>query len=271
MHVDLPPPPAADLVVDICDDDVEFYREHGYLVCNEISPPEEIAWLDEVYDWFLAQPRTGFLDGVFDLVSPYGTLQTPKVGQLLMPEQKLPQLRETALWKNARRIARCLLGVLDEQVENWGHLIYKSPHCDSETPWHQDEAYWDASKDYQALGCWVPLQDVDESNGCLWFLPGSHRSDVMHHRHYGDDPAVHILEIAEAVDTSAAVPVPLPAGAASFHHSRLLHFAGPNSSGAIRKAWANEFQTAPVQRRTPHDRPWVQAGRDAMARRYNER
>ncbi len=265
------PPPASNSVVDIGQDEVAFFQENGYLVCPQISTDEEIVWLNQIYDWFLAQPRSGFLDGVFDLVSPYGTLETPKIGQLLMPEKKFPTLYDTALWKNARRIATRLLKVPDNEIENWGHLIYKSPGCANVTPWHQDEAYWDVSLDYLALGCWAPLQDVDESNGCLWFLPGSHRSNVMNHRHYTNDPAIHVLEVTEPLDTSDAVPVVLPAGGASFHHPRLLHYAGPNPSNGTRKAWANEFQTAPRKRATPHDRPWVKAGQDEMAKRLSER
>ena len=269
--MDIPERPRTDFCVDITDTDVEYYREHGYLKCPQLAPDEEIDWLNEVYDAFLDSPRSGFLDGVFDLVSPYGTLEQPKVGQLLMPEQKCPELKETALWKNARKIATKLLNVDDAMVENWGHLIFKSPHCENVTPWHQDEAYWDPGQDYLATGCWVPLQDVDETNGCLWFVPDSHRSEVLDHRHYGDDPAVHILEIATQADTSSAVPIPLMAGEATFHNPRTLHFAGPNSTAAMRKAWANEFQTQPVSRQQAYDRPWVHEGRAEMARRYENR
>lgn len=262
----LPPPPETDFRVDIGPAELEFYRDNGYLVCECVTTPDELAWLTEVYDALIEQPMSGGLDTVFDVAKPYGSTEPPKLGQLLLPERYVPEIRQTAMWNNARRIATTLLEIEPERVEHWGHILYKTAHGGNETPWHQDEAYWDIDLDYYAIGAWMPLQDVDVDNGCLWFLPGSHRGDVLVHRHLGGDPAVHVLEITDPVDTSRAVPVPLPAGGMSFHHPRLLHYARENASGRIRRAWANEFQTAPVQRDVPADRPWVTEGREALAR-----
>lgn len=38
---------------------------------------------------------------------------------------------------------------------------------------HQDPAYVDETKTYSAVG-WFPLTDVDENNGCLYVIPGTH-------------------------------------------------------------------------------------------------
>jgi ectoine hydroxylase-related dioxygenase (phytanoyl-CoA dioxygenase family) len=110
----------------------------------------------------------------------------------------------------------------------------------------------------------VPLDDTDIDNGCLWFIPGSHRGDVLEHKHLGDDPSVHILEVIDEIDTSTAVPVPLRAGGVSFHHPRTLHHARANTTDRKRRAWATEYQTAPVELATPVDRPWVSAGQQAL-------
>lgn len=260
------PPPRTDLRVDIGATEIAFYQANGYLACEQMSTPEELEWLTGVYDSLIARPRTGLLDAVFDVARPYGSLAPPKLGQLLFPERLVPAIRETAMWQNACRVATRLLAVPPAEVEHWGHILYKSGNGGNETPWHQDEAYWDIDLHYHAIGAWMPLQDVDVDNGCLWFLPGSHHGDVHPHRHLGDDPAVHVLEITDEIDTAAAVPVPLAAGGMSFHHPRLLHFARENSTPRIRRAWANEFQTAPVKRGTPAERPWVTEGRAALAR-----
>lgn len=259
-------PPATDFEVDIGPDELEFYRTNGYLACEQVTTPEELAWLSDVYDALINRPMSGALDTVFDVAAPYGSKAPPKLGQLLFPERHVPQIRETAMWRNARRIATRLLEVDASEVEHWGHILYKTARGGNETPWHQDEAYWDVDLHYHAIGAWMPLQDVDVDNGCLWFLPGSHRGSVLRHRHLGGDPSVHVLELSDPLDTSAAVPVPLPAGGMSFHHPRLLHYARENSSATIRRAWANEFQTAPIKRDKPADRPWVTEGREALSR-----
>ncbi len=260
-------PPATDFCVDIGAAECEFYERNGYLVVDQVSTPAEIAWLRDVYDDLIARPATGFLDGIFDLTAPYGTQTAPSVGQLLFPERLVPAIRDTAMWKNARRIATRLLAVDASKVESWGHIIFKKPNTGGETPWHQDEAYWDVTLSYHAIGSWMPLQDVDVDNGCLWFMPGSHRGYVREHQHLGDDPTVHVLEVVTPVDTTPAVPVPLKAGGMSFHHPRTLHYAGRNTRGGVRRAWANEFQTAPVKRDVPADYPWVLEGKRALHER----
>ena len=145
-------------------------------------------------------------------------------------------------------------------------MIRKPPRLGGELPWHQDEAYWDPAFDYTALGVWMPLDAATPESGCMSFIPGSHRSEVRKHRHIGDDPAVHGL-FTDDVDPALAVAVPLPAGGASFHSCRMLHYSCPNVSDRARRAWANEFQLPPLRRAVPYERPWVEEGRREFERR----
>ena len=261
--MDVPPLPASDFEADIGDAEIAFYADNGYLAVPRVTDDAELEWLREVYDALIAVKPTGLLDGVFDLARPYGATDAPLLGQLLVPERLVPQIRKTAMWRNARRIASRLLGALE--LESWGHLIFKGANSPAETPWHQDEAYWDVTKDFNALGTWCALDKVDTNNGCLWFVPGSHKGEVLAHRHGGGDPKVHVLEFSEAVDTSAGVAVPLEAGGMTFHHARTHHYAGVNKTARIRRAWANEFQTPPQPRAVPKEFPWVAEGRKAHA------
>ena len=47
------------------------------------------------------------------------------------------------------------------------------------TPWHQDESYWPDLPDKRALSFWFPMQDVNVENGCMWFVPGSHKEPEL--------------------------------------------------------------------------------------------
>ena len=200
------PPPPTDYDVDITDEQVAFFAENGHVTIDRITTDEELEWFRAAYDEFEAMPRSGYPDTVFDVGRPYGTTEEPDLGQLLFPERRVEGVHDTALWRNGRRMAQRLLDVPTDQIESWGHIIFKPPRHGGETPWHQDEAYWDTNLAYHAVGAWVPLDDVDVDNGCLWFQPGSHRGDVLQHRHLGDDPRVHILEVVEPIDTSTVVP-----------------------------------------------------------------
>ena len=269
MNID--PPPQCDFVIDLDDIDKDFYDRNGYLKVDQVTTAEELVWLRDTYDKLLSMPPTGLLDGIFDLSRPYGTTDTPKLGQLIFPERFAPQFFETAAYKNARRISAKLMGLTDDEIESWGHIIFKGANSMTETPWHQDEAYWDVTKSYFALGSWMALDDVDTDNGCLWFVPGSQDSDVLPHRHKDNNPKVHVLEFAEDVDVSNGIPVPLKAGGMTFHHARTWHYAGVNRTERVRRAWANEFQTHPVERETPAEHDWYVEGKKALAESVEKR
>ena len=51
------------------------------------------------------------------------------------------------------------------------------------TPWHQDEAYRaDPNFAYNQVSFWIPLQHATEQNGCMQFIPGSKKGDLLTHR-----------------------------------------------------------------------------------------
>ncbi len=56
----------------------------------------------------------------------------------------------------------------------FGNFLVKMPVSHSETDPHQDITFVDESK-YTSVNVWVPLQDVNKNNGCMYFLPGSHQ------------------------------------------------------------------------------------------------
>jgi ectoine hydroxylase-related dioxygenase (phytanoyl-CoA dioxygenase family) len=134
-------------------------------------------------------------------------------------------------------------------------MIDKPPRTGHDTPWHQDEAFWELDLGYHACAVWLALDDVDVDNGCMQFLPGSHRRGIVTHRHLYDDPMVSALVIDD-VDERAAVPVPLAAGGATFHTQTTMHHTGPNLTDRRRRAFAIEVQLPPVQIDTPKVHPW---------------
>jgi ectoine hydroxylase-related dioxygenase (phytanoyl-CoA dioxygenase family) len=184
---------------------------------------------------------------------------------VLFPEARIPELRETNFYRNGRRAASATSMRAEADLGGWGHMITKPAGNGDEAPWHQDEAYWEIELLYEAVGMWMPLDDADIDNGCLWFIPGSHHHDVRQHRHLDDDPAIHTIVVTDPIDLDAAVPVPLAAGHATMHHPRTLHYSGPNRTDRRRRAYATEFQTAPRRRDVPADRPWVLETRAAAA------
>lgn len=253
--------------VRLTDEQVASFHENGFVSVDRITSEDELAWIAEVYDELFRDRRGGFRGGFFDLSRPYDADGDDDLPQVLFPERRIPALRDTFYVRNARAIGGQLLGAPDSDLQAWGHMITKPAHHGHETPWHQDEAYWQPDLDYRAVGAWMPLDDADTDNGCMCFIPGSHHFELLPHRHIGNDPAVHGLEVAAAIDASQATAVPLRAGGATFHHPRTLHFTSANRTARRRRAFANEVQTAPTPKALPDHRPWFDEGKAAWDRR----
>lgn len=265
--LDLTPHPGGSFEVSLTDDQIAAFARDGFTWVPRITTDEELEWLRTIYDWLFDGKRGAFKGGYFDLARPYDADGEDLLPQVLGPEKRFPQLLETIYYRNCRKLAAQLLGVDPSSIFGWGHMIRKPARIGHETPWHQDEAYWDTGYDYRAVGVWMPLDVASVESGCMQFIPGSHTGDVLPHSHINDDPATHGLYTTAPVDTTKAVAVPLEPGGATMHHPRMLHFTGPNTTGHQRRAYANEFQLPSTKRATPAERPWVEAGQEEWNKR----
>jgi ectoine hydroxylase-related dioxygenase (phytanoyl-CoA dioxygenase family) len=258
--------PELDFAVELSDAQVEEFRANGFTRVDRIVPDAELVWLRELYDWLFETQAETVPGGYFDLSRPYESEGTDLQPQIIAPEARFPELRETCFFRNGRRLAARLLDVDAPALRGWGHMIRKPARIGAPLPWHQDEAYWDPAFEYTALGCWLPLDPATLETGCMRFVPGSQHEGVRKHRHVGDDPSVHAL-VTDDVDEARAVYAPLAAGGAIFHHCRILHSSLPNRSPHARRAYANEFQLPPVAREVAPDRPWLAEGKRAWEAR----
>ena len=88
-----------------------------------------------------------------------------------------------------------------------------------------------------AASVWLALEPVDEGNGCMQVIPGTHLDEMRKHHQIDSekDKASLSLEIdTQDFDESKAVSIVLDTGDCSVHHSHLIHGAKANSSGRSR-------------------------------------
>ncbi|HTQ11758.1 MAG TPA: phytanoyl-CoA dioxygenase family protein [Fimbriimonadaceae bacterium] len=251
--------------VTLTPDQVAFYQENGYLSIPELMPADEVERIREIYDRLFAA-RVGRETGdQFDLAGTDEEGVEAKLPQILGPSRFAPELLEGQYRANLAHVVKQLLG--PEGQVGGDHMIFKPARIGAETPWHQDQAYWDPGYDYNSLSVWIPLQEATIENGCMWFVPGSHRLDIHTHHSIGHDPRVHGLEV-EGADVSKAVACPLPPGGATFHHCRTLHYTGPNRSDIDRRAYIIGAGVPATKRVVPYDFYWnrvKQTAREARA------
>ncbi len=234
---------------------IDFFHRQGYLTLPAITTAAEVIRLQAIYDRLFAT-KAGRAEGDhLDLVTTDEEDQAPVLPQILNPAKYAPELVDTLFRVNALAIAKQLLG--PAATGSSDHAILKPPHTAASTPWHQDESYWSADKEYDALSIWIPLQEATIENGCMQFVPGSNHQEVLPHHPIGNDPRVIGLEVDDAESRSAnAVACPIPAGGATIHHARTLHYTGPNQTDEPRRAYILGFGVPAKLRATPRDFYW---------------
>ena len=246
---------------------LEFYHENGFLAVDSISDPDELVWMRAVYDRLFEQRAGREVGDQFDLGGIDDESGPAVLPQILGPDRYAPELKQGLFRRNAEAIARQLLG--DGVKYQGSHAILKPAFTGAATPWHQDEAYWNPDEDHDAISIWIPLQPATLENGCMWFVPGSHRLEVLPHHCINNDPRIHGLEV-DAADVSTAVACPLPAGGCTIHPVRTLHYTGPNHSPEPRRALILGFGLPAKPRKEPRVFYWndqKQTPREERAKR----
>jgi len=104
--------------------------------------------------------------------------------------------------------------------------------------WHQDFSYWTWTKPMSHLTCWIGLDDADEENGCLHYVPGSHRWGLLKKTGLaGDmDSVREVLTPEQIADFDKKCPIVLKKGEAVFHHPLMMHGSYENRSDRSRRA-----------------------------------
>lgn len=258
--------------VKLTQEQIAFYKEQGYLSLGPLSTPDELAMMRDAYDRMFSSKAGRDRGDQFDLGGDDEEGKEAVLPQILNPDKYAPEFKNTLLAANVRQIAKQILG--DDAQGGGAHAIMKPAFHGATTPWHQDGSYWSATHDNNAISIWIPLQDVTVANGCMQFVPGSHKLDILHHHSINHDPRVHGLEIDRTVEVEKlikqSVACPLPAGGATIHAGRMLHYAGPNTTDQPRRAYIMSYSVAATLRETPRSMPWNDLKKTARTARLKE-
>ena len=254
----------------IAEAEVRKFREDGYLAIDSITSADDVARLRESYDRIFEQRAGRELGLQFDLAGADGDDDEASLPQILQPARFAPEMNDSELLTNASALARDLLG--PDAVCTIDHAILKPANHGAATPWHQDAAYWDPNLIFKTISIWVPLQDATLENGCMQFVPGSHKMDVLPHRSIGGDTRVHGLELSEPDEDllSRAVACPIPAGGCTIHGGYMLHYASPNRSNQPRRALILGARVQATPRSEPRTYSWQEARKTDAAKKRSE-
>jgi phytanoyl-CoA hydroxylase len=123
------------------------------------------------------------------------------------------------------------IGFIDPVVVQ-GMYIFKNPGIGGEVKPHQDGTYLHSEPEIRVLGIWIALEDATIENGCLWFIPGSHRDGLNTQwiRNPNKIPSMILTNEAREYDDKMFVPAPVPKGGCVIIDGLVLHKSAINKS-----------------------------------------
>jgi phytanoyl-CoA hydroxylase len=115
--------------------------------------------------------------------------------------------------------------------------ICKQPHIGGEVTCHQDGTYLHTEQ-ATVVGLWFALEDATRDNGCLWAIPGGHRTPLKSRflRAANDELRTEVYD-ETPWDLEAMVPLEVPRGSVIVLHSQLPHMSYENTSSRSRHAY----------------------------------
>lgn len=220
--------------------DVEFYRQTGYLVVDGVLDGTGLAAIRSDLDRVVAEAaKVSTNDDIYDLEASH-TAQLPRVRRIKTPHKVMPSVRELIRHPAMIGILTRLLG--SGVRFQTSKLNMKSAGFGAAVEWHQDWAFYPHTND-DLLAVGIMLDDVDESNGPMLVVPGSHAGPVFDHHDNGFFCGA-IDPTRCDVDFDSAVPITGKAGSMSFHHVRAIHGSAVNRSSRSRNFLLFQFTAA---------------------------
>ena len=206
---------------------IDQYREQGYLLLKKGCSDDlidafnghihEIRSSDAMPEWAL--PRKGSAE-----VDPRDRYRV----RLFNPHLHDGFARQMMKLPVIRGALAQLMG--DEAACVQSMYFYKEPGSPGQAA-HQDY-YYIKDDPMTMIAAWIAMEErIDEENGCLRVLPGTHKLGLLPH---GKVKNVEEHEAwtdeTEGVDLSKEIPVVMEKGDILFFHELLIHSSGRNRS-----------------------------------------
>ncbi len=201
------------------------------------------------------------------------TAELPQLMGLLRPGETTKDIREwheTSRWLfdicMNPKIHDLVEGILGPDFYLWAsNFFIKEPHTKETVGWHQDAYYWPMSP-HNSVTVWLAFSDVDEENGAMKIVPGSHKSGVIQHHRSTVTDSVLTLELEKgSFREDTAVSMRLKAGEVSLHDDAAVHGSPANLSDRKRIGFTMRFSGTNVKndlKINPHFKTYLCRGVD---------
>jgi alpha-ketoglutarate-dependent taurine dioxygenase len=122
--------------------------------------------------------------------------------------------------------------VIGPDICLWNMSFFAKPALNGKkTPWHQDGQYWPI-RPLATCTVWIAIDAATVENGCLRYIPGSHKTNRLMKHDQKNDPSYTLnqeLRVGE-YDESQAENLILEAGQMALHDVYIAHGSEQNRS-----------------------------------------
>lgn len=214
---------------------VEAYHRDGYVAGIRVLEPEQVEALRNELQAFFQPDHPGH-----EFWYEYHTNESARPEQVLfhaLGAWRIGRGFHDILWNPAFTVPASQL--LDGPVRFWHDQLFCKPaHHGGVVAWHQDYSYWTRTAPLAHLTCWIGLDDADEANGAVQYIPGSHRWNLLPITGLAGnmDAIREVLTDEQWSQFRNPVTTRLRAGEATFHHPLMVHGSRENVTDRQRRA-----------------------------------
>jgi phytanoyl-CoA dioxygenase PhyH len=215
-------------------EELEFFNEHGYLAQIPMLSDEQVEFLREELTE-LTEPSHPKNHLFYEYHSNESRDHSKVLFHALGAWRIAPGFHDV-LWNP--RFLKPASQLLDGPVRFWHDQLFCKPaHHGGVVAWHQDYSYWTRTQPLAHLTCWIGLDDSTVRNGCVHYIPGSHRwKDLPITGLTGQMDSIESVLDDEQKRSFKPVAIELKKGEASFHHPRMIHGSYENKTDRPRRA-----------------------------------
>jgi len=214
-------------------DQIEFFHTQGYLAGIRLLNDEQIETLRTELAGLIDPDHPG--NGLFyEFHSNESTDPSTVLFHSLGAWRIAPGFHDL-LWHPAFLMPSCQL--LGGAVRFWHDQLFCKPaHHGGVVAWHQDYSYWTRTQPMAHLSCWIGLDDSTRENGCVHYVPGSHKWNLLPITGLANDMSSidNVLNEEQKLQFKP-VPIELKQGECSFHHPLMVHGSFANASDRPRR------------------------------------
>jgi len=224
----------------ISQDDVASFHEKGFLRGPRILDNQQIEKLRAA----LEEMRTGHnprMKELYEIDAAYLAAPEKHVFHFLGAWMIDESFHDILFHPKVTVPISQILGV--DRVRMWhDQVFYKPAKHPGVVAWHQDYSYWTRSTPCRHVTCWIGLDDSTPESGCVQFVPGSHRWDLLPKLSLlSDMEGIRTILTPEQLEAFKPEPMILKAGECSFHHGLTIHGSYGNSASHPRRAIVLNF------------------------------